>query len=417
MSHKPHHPDNPYNLPEQQQAAAKVWELLRRNDRFRRLACSLQRLDQRARKEDQPLASQAWNAACRLLRVWQNRHDFAAVALQWLVPEPLFTVHRWRLPPDLDLRGTGVVTLDCVEEGEGTTPDPADTQWRWGTASDLNHRGRRIRRGPELTRDEYDDPRLSSRVDEFADWRGYAWPFTVDHSWRQAPPGFCRASQYLWMKRDSRAMNPVTGARDSLTTEHETNLFADWDLGSAFGATAQSGLLDKEAFVRCLMFEELADRYRVFAFPRNVRTRTEARRLAAWLVDQLSRLPDGTELPRHEKTTLGTTLQWDMLLVYEQSRREGAEHSDAVRHAFDILYIGSPLVRRKAEKPEERTLEAGLRHVVAKKLLSAAESTRWHSWMEEFTRMHSPVVGTGLVQRIFPGTELILPTTGSLPDP
>lgn len=136
MSHRPQHPENPYNLPEQQQAAAKVWELLRRNDRFRRLTCGLQRLDHRARKEERPPSSAAWNAAYRLVRGWRDRHDFAGVALQWLVPEPLFAVRRWRLPRDLDLRGTGVVR----PQGGARTARPrcirgwhtweADTGWQ-----------------------------------------------------------------------------------------------------------------------------------------------------------------------------------------------------------------------------------------------------------------------------------------------
>ncbi len=418
MKYPPKHPDNPCHLSEQEQVPAKVWELLRRNEAFRRRVACLKRLDHRARTNDPPPQRAAWHAALRRTQLTDQQHEFAGVALKWLVPEPLFTVRRWRVPCDLELKLGRAYELECFEEGEGTTPDPTDAgNWRWGTSSWFNLFGRRICRGPELKLDRCEDGRFSSQVDVLADWRDYPWPFTLEHSWPKAPPGFQRTFRRLWAKHDSRIENPATGRRGSEASAHETTFFAQWDIGAAFVKAAQSGALDDKSFARCLMFHDLATDYRVFALPRNIRTRMEARRLAKWMLEQLTRLPDGTELPRHEKVILGTPLQWDMLLVYEDRRRQGVEHTAALQYTFDTLYVGLPEVRRKAAKPAERTPEAALRHRLAKPMLSEAESTRWHSWIADFGHMYAPTTGAGFVQRIFPANDLILPATSASPAP
>lgn len=53
MAHLPQHPDNPYNpsLPEAERIPAKLWELLRRNEKFQRAVTKLQGLDEIAKLE------------------------------------------------------------------------------------------------------------------------------------------------------------------------------------------------------------------------------------------------------------------------------------------------------------------------------------------------------------------------------
>ena len=72
--------------------------------------------------------------------------------------------------------------------------------------------------------------------------------------------------------------------------------------------------IEQEGLARAFTFDDLAQHYRVFAFPNSIRTRMEARRIADWLNEQLCRLPDGGELPAHEPEIYGTPIQWDVFL-------------------------------------------------------------------------------------------------------
>lgn len=107
-----------------------------------------------------------------------------------------------------------------------------------GSPCDFNrHMGRRRSRGPEACLREYPGTDLQSGVDDLADWRSYFWPFTRDHRWDQTPRGFRRAFPSLLVERDSRALNPVTGNRDSRYSEHETRDRQDRDRQPALRTT------------------------------------------------------------------------------------------------------------------------------------------------------------------------------------
>jgi hypothetical protein len=97
-----------------------------------------------------------------------------------------------------------------------------------------------------------------------------------------------------------------------------------------------------------------------------------------------------------------------MLLTYEDRRQNGDEHLAALRYTFDALFLKLPSVRKTAAAPTERTLEAAMQHRVAKKMLVEAESTRWHSWMDDFARIHSPSTNSGFIQLVFPRLEAAL---------
>ncbi len=453
MTHKPQHSHNPCALPDNQQTPAKIWELLRRNEKFQRSVARLDLLDARVRKaqatwtkleevlrsERSPTpparespsetelalerarvaSSVAWEQSCRMLGSVRAKHPFAAIALQWLVPEPLFRLQRWEAP--LDYSGFGRVSLRLVSMGEGTTPNLKDrNHWRWfrsygefDASSRANFAGHLLRRGPELCWRTSSVPDFADKVNPIIEWRDYfaKHQFTLDTPWRDAPPGFQRTFFRLWCQLDSRGTNPITNTRSDAPERHEVSFFQDFSCYRMLTAITDRGHLSAEDFAHALRFAEVADNYRVFAFPRSIRTRTEARNMADWLVEQLVQLPNGSQLPQREKEILGTPLLWDILLAYEDRRRQGDAHTHALQYTFDTLYAHQPAARRHAAKPVERTFDATLRHIVAKKLVSAAESARWHSWQDDFARIHSPLAGTGLIQRIFPRLASVLPPT------
>jgi hypothetical protein len=83
MPHATQQLHNPCSLDENEQIPAKIWELLRRNAAFRDTVQRLRELDaQESEYRTKP---------------GQN-HSSAGVALQWLVPEPLFHVERVTCP-------------------------------------------------------------------------------------------------------------------------------------------------------------------------------------------------------------------------------------------------------------------------------------------------------------------------------
>jgi len=87
---------NPCSLDENEQIPAKIWELLRRNRDFRDAAERLTKLDAKERNDCEEIGKyhgEAWQKSWRLVKRAAAHHPFAGVALQWLVPEPLFRCH------------------------------------------------------------------------------------------------------------------------------------------------------------------------------------------------------------------------------------------------------------------------------------------------------------------------------------
>ena len=101
MAHTSQPAYNPCSLAEQEQTPAKIWELLRRNEAFRADVQRLVKLDSTERNHharNGQYHGSAWHKSRRLVERVRKRHPFAGIALQWLVPEPLFLVHRVTWP-------------------------------------------------------------------------------------------------------------------------------------------------------------------------------------------------------------------------------------------------------------------------------------------------------------------------------
>ncbi len=395
MAHAPQHPQNPCSLDENQQTPAKVWELLRRNDRFKMAVARIEDLDRRPRMADVGLQRRPREIGLAMVRRLGELHSFAGVALQWLVPEPLFEIHHVAIPASVDLTGKAFAPLETVKLQEGITPDPADANhWRTfephgqqDAQSVANRAGRPWRRGPHIQFQTSDDPRFCSKVDPLKEWCDYhtdGRKFTLGTPWRDAPPQFKREFCFLWRYLDSRTTNPITGTRIDAPREHETNFFQGWSLLSAIGRNT----IEQEGLARAFTFDDLAQHYRVFALPNSIRTRTEARRVANWLYNQLA-----LNLPDREPEIFGSALQWDILLTVEDLMREGAPFDEALQESFEKIHLKADNWHEGQPMPNQKK----------------GWAQRGADWQNNFRVMDAPLAGTGFVQKIFPVKPSTLP--------
>ena len=390
MAHEPQHPDNPCraSLPEAELIPAKIWELLRRNEKFHRAVRKLQSLDRVAKS--QRTIGPAWFAANRLVKALKIHHDFAGYALAWLVPDPFFEIRYETIDGVIDLSKrawvpTKVLKLEC-----GSSPNPKDSQWQTFTATgEFSAESQRniagcmpMVRGPIITFTIALDARLrGSKVNGIQEWRDYHathGPFTIADPWGEAPPEFRRIFCWLWRQRDSREANPLTKCRTDAPEMHETNFFKGWRL---LPALAQNGISQEDA-ARAFMFDELAENYRVFAFPNAIRTRTEARRLANWLYQQLA-----LGLPDRESEIFGSALQWDILLTVEDRKNAGTPFAEALLESFEQIHLRVDQWHEGQPIPDQKK----------------GWAQRGADWLSNYRTMDAPLSGQGHIQQIFPG--------------
>ena len=388
MAHAPLHPHNPCSLDGNEQTPAKIWELMRRNDRFKKAVARFKDIDQRLRLVG------CWrrcphDVALVMVERLGTNHRFAGDAIEWLVPEPFFEIHHKELPANFDLSGKRFASLVTVKLEQGTTPDPADkAHWQTFEAqgeldaeSVANLHGRPWRRGPHVHFQTSEDPRFCDKVNPLQEWRDYfkdGRKFTLDTPWRDAPPQFKRTLCFRWRQLDSRKTNPVTGTRIDADCEHETDFFDGWNLMD-FRA---SGNLTRDDLAKIFRFNGIAGKYRVFAFPKSIRTRTEARRVANWLYDQLA-----VNLPAREPELYGSPLQWDILLTVQDLIRAGAPFDEALQESFEKLHLKADNWHEGQPMPDQKK----------------GWAQRGADWLDTYRVLDAPLAGTGLVQTIFPG--------------
>jgi hypothetical protein len=110
----------------------------------------------------------------------------------------------------------------------------------------------------------------------------------------------------------------------------------------------QENKFDTEYLARALKFDDLSKNYRVFAFPKSIHSRMEARRMANWLIEQLIRLPNGEMLPQNESQILGSSLEWDVYLFAEKCNEK------CLFEAYRNVKPGvKPIDRQKKWRKEE----------------------------------------------------------------
>lgn len=349
---------NPCLLDENEQIPSKIWELLRRNTDFREVVRRLSVLDAKERNDYQRTGQyhgSAWNKSWQLVGRVAAKHPFAGVALQWLVPEPLFhcSIEEWS-------RGGKGKKFVVLQVGEGTTPDINDTaHWAWQDPNEHDIAGHPMRRGPEVFWTRSRSTQLRSKVNPILEWKQYPWPFTIEHSWSDAPVEFRRQFQFIWRNRfDCRPTNPITKDRRDSPAPHETRFFQGWSLtqlvkrahdqirqanewlvkspfpsvptkiGSlAHIPQAELQLTDVE-LARLLMFNELVGDYRIFAIPKTILTKASADAMGKWLAGELKRGSDlyGNLLKGkllNEGELLGTTSEWADWLAHNANQSSG----------------------------------------------------------------------------------------------
>ena len=363
-----------------------MWELLRRNDRFRKAAAWLAAVDSYTRSGDADEARLARARGERMLHVMGRVNHFAAEALRWLVPCPLFTLREIAAPHDFDAVERKLAHR-VIRLGWGITPDPSDSaHWRW-FESDLptgdeevdslhsadakaNFAGWPSRWGPSIQTVTSVDPRLVRACrDGISSWREWfaEFQFTVETPWDQAPPGFKDIFRHHW-----RSLPGGSHAGE------ETDFFRGWDLGRTLthackvvdaanrciqvlvsdldrvrrgepemvcpSAPTTDGsfavrevpqfvlALDRQDFARIIQFTRHADQH-VFAIPHPL-TRSDAHAIFRKLAEQVARdLPDQREL-------LGTPEFWgDFLAVDAIQRTERVDTSEAIRRHIRRTHV------------------------------------------------------------------------------
>jgi len=329
MPHATQHLHNPCSLDEYEQIPAKIWELLRRNAAFRDTVQRLRELDaQESEYRTKPgqYHGPAWQESWEVVERVSECHSFAGVALQWLVPEPLFHVESVTWPLGKRWKERRTFKPRVLAVGEGTTPDTTDKEhWHWWkNSSQANHAGRRMTRGPDVHWTTSKFKRLCDKVNPLQEWQQFRWPFTVNHPWNEAPPPFRRQFQFIWRGYDSRATNPITNRRSDSAAPHESDFFQGWRLED-FRASGL-GNLSHDDLVKVLKFHDLADKYRVFAVPCALLTRQAAKASFAQLYNEVaSTLPD-------ERHFFGTPGQWDDFLAVENLQlSQGATRKHAIQ--------------------------------------------------------------------------------------
>jgi hypothetical protein len=316
-------------LDDNEQIPAKIWELLRRNRDFRDVVETLTKLDAKERSDSEKSGKYhgtAWQKSCRLVKRAAERHPFAGFALQWLVPEPLFHCLVAPRPHGKKWKQRGVFIPRFSRVGEGVTPNVKDKGWVWRNPNKRDTAGHLLRRGPEVYWTKSRFKRLRSRVNPILEWKRYVWPFTVEHSWADAPAEFRREFQFIWRRQfDCRPTNPITKDRRDSPSPHETDFFQGWNLAD-FGASGRGANLKELAVV--FRFNDLAYNYRVFAIPKTILTKASADAMGKWLAGELkkdSRLY--ADLLRdkllNEAELFGTANEWTDWLAYQAGHIAG----------------------------------------------------------------------------------------------
>ena len=101
---------------------AKIWELLRRNRGFRQVVDRLSELDAKERNDCKMKGKyhgKAWQKSWRLVERVAAHHPFAGVALQWLVPEPLFQCCVMTWPRGTKWKQGGFSTHESCDKAKG----------------------------------------------------------------------------------------------------------------------------------------------------------------------------------------------------------------------------------------------------------------------------------------------------------
>ena len=373
IAHTSQYPGNPCTLSENEQTPAKIWELLRRNKSFRADVERLIKLDAKERddwKKTGKYHGEAWKKSCRLIGRIKGQHPFAGVALQWLVPEPLFHCYVSAWPRGKKWKKRPVFATRFIQTGKGLTPNIKDKHWVWRNEGKPDIAGHPIRRGPEVHWTKSRFKALRSKVNPILEWKQYRWPFTTDHSWSDAPPQLRRDFLFIWRRHfDCRPKNPISNDRCDSPSPHETNFFQGWNLLQRI----MSNNCTMEDATRNVHFTDLANNYRLFAIPKTILTKATADEMGEWLAAEFKKGSDlyGDLLKGkllNEAELLGTANEWADWLSRQAGKGVRAAKDthfyrrcryinslvDCIYPHFDISKLLAPPKHRARGKPYVR---------------------------------------------------------------
>jgi hypothetical protein len=297
---------NPSSTPKVQRLPAKIWELLRRNDGFRQEVEKLWNLDQQAGEEtkkytevvrrynkaisdrdasrgewqqhydsikDRPIRKNTFN----LIEKHQKTHPLAALALLWLVPEPLFAASR--------------VREGQLEEGTGLSPDLKNPSWVWWRSNEPQGAiGHYTMRGPEI----------GSHFEDWQTWQLGQKLFDYTTPWVRLPISFKSAFVRAWQQ--------------------------NYDLKDAYEfeyiyPPRQTDTLTPADFSQYLEFLETVMRRRLFAISPSILTTKDVNEVFARLQFQIKR-----SLPESRDHLFGTEAAWNHYLAIKERKLSFQEH-------------------------------------------------------------------------------------------
>jgi hypothetical protein len=228
----------PVSIPDSQ--AAKLWELLRRNPRFRRTERRLRELETIRQGEDSRARDRAAGSVLRILTALARWNPCAETALRWLVFPPLFIRREIACEPgrEADIARGKAVVVETVRLGWGWHPQASESNpWTdfqsehlpgsrglHSAQSKANFHGWPLCPGPEVEAVTSYDSRLQRQChDAIGEWTAHfadGRRFTPDSPWPDTPPGFRRTFAARWNRFCGRGHVA------------ETDFFQDWNLAS-----------------------------------------------------------------------------------------------------------------------------------------------------------------------------------------
>ena len=290
---------NPCAASKAQRLPAKIWELLRRNEPFRTEVKRLSSLDQRARKEaskycaiasqyNQAIANKdaklakyqqryervkhrpARSKAFALIESHQQMHPLAAVALQWLVPEPLFFANRKR--------------DGHAEEGSGCFPDPNNPSWTWWRNDTPQGAVGHYRvRGPEI----------AGHFEEWQNWHLGQSLFQCETSWNRLPKSFKAEFIRVWRENYD--------SMDAVEFEY-------------LHPPRTTAKLTRADAARYLNFWDIISRHRLFAISPAILTTKDVGDVFGRLQNQIKK-----SLPESREHIFGTESAWRHYIAIRES--------------------------------------------------------------------------------------------------
>ena len=252
--------------------SGKIWTLLRYNKAFQKdvkwfAAKYKTATNKRAKQETRENAKGEFHTKYQEI---ENINPFAATALQWMFPMPVFV--NWN------------------EDNQNQS-----TGW-----------------GPYVQHKQEGD-----KIDAFAEWKEYeaAKDFlSLETDWFSVNAGFKRDFMFQYRQFDSRSLNPITKNRSDSPFPHETDFFDDLDLVKLIN---QGPNVNESGLGKILHAHELKKNYRLLAVPRHLKTKKAVDDAFKFLIKEAK-----AYVPTKASVSLGTTAEWQDYMAVKGIQEE-----------------------------------------------------------------------------------------------